>query len=140
VPLLAVTALNIITVLTLVGRDQGVRSYVEWQLWGIWISFLVFTLLVLAVLHLAGAKPALFAPLFAMNCGIAFAMMGLVFYRRFFAAAAMFLVVMLAAAWWVDLQWWLVGGAWWLSLFVPGFAAFRELRGRKRDERRTQIL
>lgn len=140
VPLLVITTLNIATVLLLVRRDQGVRSYVEWQLWGIWIAFGVFTLSLPVVLLLADAKPLLFAPLFAMSCGLAFAMMGLVFYRRFLLAAGLFLVVMLAAAWLPNIQWWLVGAAWWLALFIPGFTAFRELRERQRDERRTTIL
>jgi hypothetical protein len=139
-PLLAATVLNVVTVLGLVGRDQGVRSYVEWQLWGIWIAFLVFTMFVLGVLHVAGAKGELFAPLFAANCGIAFASMGLVFYRRFLLAAAMFLLVMLAAARLPEYQWWIVGGAWWLAMFVPGFYAHREKKQRERDERRTRIL
>ena len=128
VPLLIITTLNIATVLLLVRRDQGVRSYVEWQLWGIWIAFGVFTLSLPVVLHVSGARPSLFAPLFAMNCGLAFAMMGLVFYRRFLLAAGLFVMVMLAAAWLPTIQWWLVGAAWWLALFIPGFAAFREMR------------
>lgn len=139
-PLLLVTFLNVVTVLALVGRDQGVRSYVEWQLWAIWIAFLVFTLFVLAVLHLTGAKGELFAPLFAANCGIAFAMMGVVFYRRFFLAAAMFLAAMVAAAALPHYQWWIVGGAWWLAIFVPGYSAHREKRQRERNERQTRIL
>jgi hypothetical protein len=140
VPLVIVTILDILTYLLLVGRDQGVRSYVEGQLWGIWISFLVFTLVVLGILHVTGAKPELFGPLFAMNCGMAFAMMGIVFYRRFLLAGVAFLIAMVAVLWRADLQWWIIGGTWWICMFVPGLFAHLEMRSRKRNERRTTIL
>jgi hypothetical protein len=131
-PLAAMTVLNILVVLVLVERDQGVHSYVERQLWAIWISFFVFTLAALAVMQILQARPELFSPLFALTSGFAFAMMGVVFYRRFLAAGALFLAVMLAAALLPGVQWWLIGAAWWLATFVPGFVAHRERLLRRR--------
>lgn len=140
VPLLVAAVLSIAVALACMSREQGVRSYVEWQLWGIWIVFLAFTLVCLVVVHLSASKPSIFAPLFALNCGICFAMMGLVFYRRFLAVGGVFLVTAVAAAAWPSVQWWLIGAAWWLSMFVPGVTAHRERLRRQQDEQRTRIL
>jgi hypothetical protein len=67
-------------------------------------------------------------------------MMGIVFYLRFFAVAGVFLVVTVAAALLPSLQWWLIGGAWWLAMFPTGLSAHLEGQRRKQNERRTTIL
>ena len=67
-------------------------------------------------------------------------MMGIVFYRRFLVVAGLFLGVTLAAASLPDLQWWLIGAAWWLAMFIPGVDALRELGQRQQDEHQTDIL
>ncbi|MEX2315617.1 MAG: hypothetical protein WD669_00590 [Pirellulales bacterium] len=139
-PLAVITFLNIIVVLLFMSRERGVRSYVEWQLWAIWIVFGVFTVLAIVTLHLTGANPSLFAPLFSINCGICFAMMGIVFYKRFLAVGALFLLVTLLAAWMPNLQWWLIGAAWWLAMFVTGLSAHREFLLRRQHVERTTIL
>ena len=132
--------LNIVIVVVLVKRDQGVRSYVEWQLWAIWVSFVVFTLLALGVLHLTETSPRVFGAVFAMNGGLAFTMMGIVFYRSFLWAGALFGLAAILAATFRDAQWPILGAAWWLATFIPGWLAFREQRKRERDGQRTQIL
>jgi hypothetical protein len=140
VPLLAITVVNILVVLIFMSREQGVRSYVEWQLWGIWITFLVFTCIAIIALHIAEIKPSFFAVIFAMNCGISFSMMGLVFYRRFLVIGGLFFVVCIAAAAWPRIEWWLIGVAWWLATFIPGFTAHREHLRREQHEQRARIL
>lgn len=132
--------LNIVVVVLLVKRDQGVRSYVEWQLWAIWIAFVVFTLLALGVLHLTDTSPRIFGSVFAMNGGLAFTMMGIVFYRSFLWAGALFGVAAILTAMFREAQWLILGGAWWLATFIPGWLAFREQKKRERDVQRTQIL
>jgi hypothetical protein len=94
------------------------------------------------VLHLTGASPRLFGPLIAATSGIAFAMMGVVFSRRFMALAAAFLVVALitplpAVA---PFAWQVIAAVWWVAMFVPGVALFQERQRRMRDEPRAQIL
>ena len=139
-PLLGVTVLNIVVVLLFMSRKQGVQSYVEWQLWAIWIAFLVFTGVAIVTMYLAQIRPSLFALIFAMNCGICFTMMGIVFYRHFSRWAACFS----RSRWWPrcvpDYQWWLIGATWWLAMFVPGLTAHREHLRRQHDEQRTRIL
>jgi hypothetical protein len=75
-----------------------------------------------------------------MNCGICFTMMGIVFYRRFLAVGGLFLAVTVVAALVPDYQWWLIGAAWWLAMFIPGLSAHRERMRRQHDEQRTRIL
>jgi hypothetical protein len=140
VPLGVLAVVNVVIVQLLVERDRGVRSYVEWQLHGIWVTFIIFTIVGVAVLHLAGAEPTLFGPLFAMTSGIGFAMMGVVFYRRFLIYAALFLALMPLAAWMPSIQWWLIGAAWWCAMFIPGVAMFRERRARLRQSEGARIL
>ncbi len=141
VPMAGVAGLNLLVIRALVERDRGARSYVLWQVNGIWITFIVFTLAAAAVLQLSGATPLLLGPLLTVTSGIAFAMMGVVFYNRFFLVAAAFLVLAVVIAvpqvsW---LQWYLIAAAWWAALFVPGMGLFLEKR-RRRHQEQTRIL
>lgn len=140
VPLTIAAALNMIVVRLFSHHDQGVRSYVEWQMWGIWLSILAATGLTLLVIHISKADAFLFGLFFTINTGIGFAMMGLVFYRGFLAIALLFFAVTLIGASRPDYQWWLIGGAWWLAMFVPGFCANREYRRRNEDGHTVRIL
>ncbi|MBP61441.1 MAG: hypothetical protein CMJ62_07930 [Planctomycetaceae bacterium] len=140
IPLSVVALIDILLVLFLTERDRGVRSFVEWQLWGIWVVFIVFILAGTAVLQLSGASSLLFCPLFAMTSGLSVAMMGIVFYRRFLIYAAMFVVVMVFATMVPSVQWWLVGVAWWCTMFIPGLSMYRERKGRQQESDDARIL
>ena len=131
-PLAAVAAVNLAVVALLAERDRGVRSFVEWQVHGIWVTFIVFSLGGAAVLQLAGASPTLFCPWMALTSGIGFSMMGVVFYRRFLALAAAFLLLAVAMPLVPRAQWYLMGAAWWGALFATGMLMFRERRRRQR--------
>jgi hypothetical protein len=139
IPLAAAALFNIVTVLLLAHRDQGVRSYVQWQIHGIWVSFIVFTAGFAVVLHTAGADPKLFGPVFAMTSGFGFAMMGVVFARQF-PFAFLFFAVMLAGPLLPGLQWGLIGLLWWAAMFLPGLSMHREKLRRIRDASTTRIL
>ncbi len=139
-PLLICSLVNIFVVLMFMSREQGVRSYIERQLWATWIVFVVFTGAGILAVHLTHTRPSFFAVIFAMNCGICFSMMGIVFYRQFLVVSGLFLIVTVAAAAWPDVQWWLIGAAWWLATFIPGLCAHRERMRRQQDGERTRIL
>jgi hypothetical protein len=139
-PLGILAAVNLVVVRLLMVRDQGVRSYVEWQVHGIWTTFVVFSLAAVAVLELAGAKPTLYGPVFAMGCGVSFALMGVVFHKRFFAIAVMFMAVMLVAAAWQPIQWYVIGAAWFVAMFVPGVIMHREKLRRQKHDGQTRIV
>jgi len=65
----------------------------------------------------------------ALTSGIGFAMMAVVFSRRFLPVAALFFLLMLLAPL-LPAHQWLLAAAWWLALFVPGLAMHRERRKR----------
>jgi hypothetical protein len=140
VPLGLLSVVNLTIVQLLVTRDRGVRSFVEWQIHGIWGTFMVFTIAAVAMLHIAGVQPTLFGPIFALTSGIGFSLMGVVFYRSFLGIAALFLVLTLVAAAAPQWQWWLIGLAWWLAMIIPGVLMFRERRRRMHVGGESQIL
>jgi hypothetical protein len=142
-PLAAAAAVNLAVVMLLLTRDQGIRSYVEWQIHGIWVTFIIFTLAGAGVLHLTGASPKLFGPLFAMTTGIAFAMMGVVFNRQF-PYAVLFLLAMFAEPitdpYLPGAQWGVIGVLWWCAQFIPGLEMYREKRRREQHGADARIL
>jgi hypothetical protein len=133
---------NLVVAALLARRDTGVRSYVEWQIYGIWVTFMVFTLAGAVVLLLGGAEPWLFGPLLALTSGFGFAMMGVVFSRQFPATVAFLLIALISPLLrqWPGTQWLLIGAAWWCAMFFPGLSMYRELRQRMRDESSARIL
>jgi hypothetical protein len=139
VPLAVVAAVNLITVALLLERDHGVRSFVEWQIHGIWVTFIVFTAAFALVLEVSRADPKLFGSVFAMTSGMSFAMMGVVFSRQF-PFAFLFFAVMLAGPWLPGVQWGLIGLLWWAAMFLPGLSMHREKRRRAHDASATRIL
>jgi len=140
VPLAVVAVVNLLVIAFLMEKDSGVRSFVEWQVNGIWTAFILFSLAGAAVLHLVD-QPRLFCPLMALTSGFGFAMMGVVFYHRFFYVAAIYLAAAIACPWigpvW---QWYLLAALWWLALIVPGVVLHRERLRRLADDRRPKIL
>jgi hypothetical protein len=142
VPLAATAVVNITVVVLLVKRDQGVRSFVEWQIHGIWWTFILFTLAGAVALELSNAPPWLFGPLFAMTSGIGFAMTGVMFSRQFPSAVAFLLVTLVCPLLhrWPGTQWGLIGLTWGCALFFPGLNMYRENQRRSRDASPTHIL
>jgi hypothetical protein len=138
-PLAAAGLFNIVTVLLLAPRDRGVRSYVQWQIHGIWITFIVFTAAFGLVMQLSGTDPKLFGPVFCLTSGIGFAMMGVVFSRQW-PFAFLFLAVMLAGPFLPGVQWGLIALLWWAAMFLPGLDLHREKRRRDRHATATRIL
>jgi hypothetical protein len=140
VPLVVVAMADAAIMLALTERDQGVKSFVELQIHGIWVTFILFSLAAMAVLYLSGASPRLLAPLMALTSGIGFSMMGVVFYRRFFLVATLFLLVALLAPLLPGVQWLLLAAVWWAAMFVPGLVMHHEKRGRAARGPRARIV
>jgi hypothetical protein len=139
VPLATAGLFNFVVMLALAERDHGVRSYVQWQIHGIWVSFIVFTASFAAVMELNHTDPKLFGSVFAMTSGIGFAMMGVVFSRQF-PFAFLFLAVMLAGPFLPGVQWGLIAALWWAAMFLPGLSMHREKRRRAHDATATRLL
>lgn len=141
VPFAVVAVVDILVVVFLITRDHGVRSYVEWQLHGIWWSFVVFTVAGAVALWLYDAPPQMFAPLFALTSGFSFAMMAVVFSRQL-PFAILFVAILLVGPLIKQpgLEWVLIGIAWWGAMFFPGLSMHREKLRRGADATTTRIL
>ena len=134
---------NLVFVALLTRRDSGVRSYVEWQIHGIWVTFMLFTLAGAVMLQLSvPEQPWLFGPLLALTSGIGFSMMGVVFSRQFPYAVAFLIITLISPLLrqWPGTQWLLLGAVWWAAMFIPGLSMYRELRLRMHDESSARIL
>jgi hypothetical protein len=136
VPLGIGAAANLLTYLVLLERDQGVRSYVELRMHGIWWTFVVFTAAGAVALQIGHGEPYLFGPMFAMTTGMSFAMMGVVFARQLPFAAVFLLITLVGPllgtqeGLFKGSQWGLIGAGWWAALFIPGLGMHREKRQR----------
>ena len=130
VPLVVVAVVDLGTVTLLARRETGVRSYIEWQLHGIWTTFIAFSGLAAVLLYVSGVPPTLFCPLLALTSGIGFAMMGVIFYRRYFVFAALFAAIVILAPLMPQVQWVVFGLVWWAAMFIPGFIMHRERQAR----------
>jgi hypothetical protein len=140
VPLAIVACVDLASERLLAHGDTGVRGFIEWQVHGIWTTFIVFSVVAALALRLSQSSPRLFCPILALTSGIGFAMMGVVFYRRFFAFALLFMTVLVVAPLVPDIQWTLLGLAWCVALFVPGLSMHLERRRRRQDANATAIL
>ncbi len=140
VPLGGLAFVNALVILVLGERDRGVRSFIEGQLHGIWVTFIIFSIAGLGFLHLAGGPSTLFAPLMALTSGIGFSMMGVVFDRRFIVFGVLFLMLAISMPLFVAIQWIAMGVAWFATLFSAGLAMHREKLRRKRDGTASKIL
>jgi hypothetical protein len=139
VPLSIVAVVNLVIIAALIDRDRGVRSFVERQIHGIWMSFTVFGAVGVLVIELGDLPPASYGPILALTSGFAFAVMGVVFSVRFLATAVAFVVLALVSPAFVEVQWYLVATLWWVALMVPGITLHREKRRRRADDGRTEI-
>ena len=136
-PLIAAGAVNGVCIVLFSKRDQGLQSFVEQQMHGIWGAFILGTGIAGLSLHLAHAPPSLFVYVVALTSGISFAMMGTVFTRKFFGVAAAFALVMAAFPFFPSGggRWLTLGGLWWVTLFGIGFTMHRVRLSRKTTAR-----
>jgi hypothetical protein len=138
-PFVVIAVVDILIMLLVIKRDQGISSYVEWQMHGIWWSFAVFTVTGALTLHVSGASPKLFGSWFALTSGFSFAMMGVVFSRQWLFAV-IFLVIAVLGPLLPGVQWGLIGVAWWSAMFFPGLYMHREKCRRSSDATKSEIL
>ena len=118
----AILAVNFALIGLLKRRRAGVRSFVETQLYAIWLTFIAAVMLTAVVNHLMKLPLFGLGPIIAVLSGFGFAMMGATMGRRWFIAAGVFaamaLVMALVPSWqfvllgvvWMAMQ--LAGGCW----------------------------
>jgi hypothetical protein len=139
VPFAVAGGLNMVLVMFLVKKDQGVKSYVEWQIHGVWTTFALFTLAGALAIYSSGAPPDIFGWMFSMTSGIGFAMMGVFFSRQLPYAGALLVLTVIGpflGPWlWVSM-----GVVWWCGLFITGLGMHRERARRRASGQQSAIL
>jgi hypothetical protein len=131
-PLVVAGVVNAVSILLFSRRDQGLQSFVEQQMHGIWGGFIVGTGLAGIALHLAKAPPSLFVYVVTLTSALSFSMMGTVFTPKFFAVAAAYGLALLAFPFLPSgaARWLVLGALWWCTLFFLGFSMHRIRRTR----------
>ncbi len=103
----------------------GVRSFVEAQLWSIWITFITAVSLVAILNYAMGLKAFFLGPVIGVLMAVAFASMGSLMNRRWYAIAGVFSVTAVAMALWPAQQFVILGAVWGVAQIGTGFALHR---------------
>lgn len=110
----------------------GVRSFVEAQMWSIWITFIAAVSLVAILNHAMGLKAFFLGPVIGVLMAVAFASMGSLMNRRWFAIAGVFTVTAIAMALMPAMQFVILGAVWGLAQVASGVVLHRR-RSRASD-------
>lgn len=123
---------NIGSIFVLKTGSSGTRSFVERQLWCIWMTFIGAVMLVALVNYLLGDAIFRLAPIIGVLSAVGFSSMGALIERRFYVLAGWFAAVTLAMAWIPQWQFLILGSAWALTQGYVGYTLHREKRRRLR--------
>jgi hypothetical protein len=126
-----VLAFNIPAIFVLKARTAGARTFIETQIWAIWLSFIGAVALTAIVNHVSGFAPFVMGPVIAVLSAFAFAMMGSVMGRAWYGAAAVFGAGALAMAALPEKQFYLLGALWGAGQFTGGMLLDRARRRRR---------
>jgi hypothetical protein len=107
-------------------KKRGVATFVERQLWSIWMTFLGGVYLTAGINQLMGLRIFFLIPVVAILAAIALAMMGSVIDRFYYVGAAVFSVVALLMGWLPEYALYLFGATWCLSQFSMGLNLHRQ--------------
>lgn len=124
----AVVVLNVALALGLRKRS-GARTFVETQMWGIWLAFIGAMPLLGLLNALRGLERMAYAPMIGVLAAFAFSMMGMLMSRAFFGAAALFVATAIAMALHPEVQYVILGVVWGAAQFAWGLAL--HLAGRR---------
>lgn len=125
----AIIGLDLLMVLAL-RRRTGASSFVETQLWSIWLTFIAATALTAVLNHLMGLKTFFLGPVIGVLSAMGFSMMGALMGRRWYIASAIFTAATIAMALVPKHQFTILGVVWGLSQFAGGIWLHGEKRKR----------
>lgn len=115
----------VLTILILKKRG-GAKTFVEKQIWGTWITYLLACYVVAGINEILGESVFHLAPLVAVLAAVSFSWMALTLSPKFFVMAALFVATSLAMARWLDHQFYILGAAWLVALVGQGSYYVRE--------------
>lgn len=103
----------------------GVRSFVETQLWSIWLTFIAAVSLVAVLNHAMDLHAFFLGPVIGVLMAVAFASMGSLMSRRWYGIAAVFAVTAVAMAKFPAQQFVILGAVWGVAQIGSGIALHR---------------
>jgi hypothetical protein len=115
-----IVGVNIASVFLLKARRAGARTFVENQLWAIWLTFIAGVVLVDGVNEVLGFKIFTLAPVIAILSAVGFSSMGAIMGPRWFIGAAIFVAVAIAMAAVPRYQFFILGTVWGLAQIAGG--------------------
>ena len=125
-----ILTINIGSIFLLKSKTAGARTFIETQIWTIWLSFVAGVTLTGLVNWLGGFEIFALGPVIAILSAIAFAMMGGVMGRGWFGVAALFAVLAPVMALLPHWQFILLGAMWGVCQLVGGMHMHRQKRRR----------
>jgi hypothetical protein len=103
----------------------GVRSFVEAQLWSIWMTCIAGVSLLAVLNHAMGLRTFFLGPVMGVLIAVAFASMGSLMGRRWYALAGVFAATAIAMARFPDWQFVILGTVWGTAQIASGWYLHR---------------
>jgi hypothetical protein len=125
-----VVVCNIGLILLLKARRTGTKTFIENQIWSIWLSFIGAVMLTAVVNDLMGFRLLALGPVIGILSAFGFSMMGAIMGRRWYLGTAIFGLSSLAMAALPKFQYLILGGIWCVAQMIGG--VWLELDKRKR--------
>jgi hypothetical protein len=125
-----VIAFNLGTIAVLKARRAGARTFVENQIWAIWLTFIGATTLTALVNDLMGLPRFGLGPVIAILSAVGFASMGAVIGRRWWIGTAVFAAAAMAMAAVPRWQFAILGAVWGVAQLAGGIWLIVERRSR----------
>jgi hypothetical protein len=126
----AAIGLGLLTALTLRRERAGARTFVETQLWSIWLTFIAAVSLVAILNHAMGLQAFFLGPVIGVLAAVAFSAMGSLMGKRWYLGAGIFAIVAIAMARWPDWQFVILGVSWGLAQTGGGVLLHRARKRR----------
>jgi hypothetical protein len=126
----AIVVFNIGAIFVLKSRRAGAKTFIESQIWAIWLTFIGAVILVAVINDLLGQKLFFLGPVIGTLSAVGFAQMGAVMGRRWYLGAILFAAASLAMAAAPASQFLILGVVWGVAQLVGGVWLETERRRR----------
>jgi len=130
----AILPVNILSIFFLKSRTAGARTFIETQIWVIWLTFIATVILTGLLNHVSGFRVFTLGPILAVLSAFAFSMMGGVMGRRWFWVAGLFALGSVSMAAWPRWQFIILAGLWSGCQFTAGILLHTAKLRRVRSE------
>jgi hypothetical protein len=137
---MSIVILNIGSIFVLKARRAGTRTFIESQIWSIWLTFIAAVILLAVVNHLMGLPLFGLGPVIAILSAVGFSSMGAVMGRRWYLGTLLFGASAIAMALWPRAQFYLLGAVWGGAQLVGGAWLIVDKRRRLRAGEAARLV